>query len=87
MRPDKRRAARKTLNWLCVISTVDGVLVSQCTVRDVSMTGARIALDDSSLAPEQFVLRLTRDGAIWRKCRTIWRSPSNIGVSFLSGRA
>jgi hypothetical protein len=87
MRPDKRRSARKTLNWLCVISTVDGALVGQCTVRDVSMTGARITLDDSSLAPEQFVLRLTRNGAIWRKCRTIWRAPSNIGVAFLSGRA
>ena len=86
MRPDLRRAERKTLNWLCVMSTVDGALVSQCTVRDISMTGARITLDDASAAPEQFVLRLTRSGEIWRKCRTVWRAPSNIGVAFLPNR-
>jgi hypothetical protein len=87
MHPDKRRAARKTLNWLCILSTVDGVLVGPCTVRDISMTGARILLDDSLVAPDEFVLRLTRNGTIWRKCRTIWRAPSNIGVAFLSNRA
>jgi hypothetical protein len=87
MRPEKRRAERKTLNWLCVISTVDGALVGQCTVSDISMTGAQITLDDASIAPDQFVLRLTRNGAIWRKCRTVWRAPSNIGVAFLSNRS
>jgi hypothetical protein len=86
MRPDLRRSERKSLNWLCVISTVDGALVGQCTVRDISMTGAMITLDDSSAAPEQFVLRLTRNGDIWRKCRTVWRAPSNIGVAFLPNR-
>jgi hypothetical protein len=86
MRPDLRRAERKTLNWLCVISTVDGTLVGQCTVRDISRTGARITLDDASVAPEQFVLRLTRNGAIGRQCRTVWRAPSNIGVAFVSHR-
>jgi hypothetical protein len=87
MRPDHRRAARQILNWTCVMSTPAGTLVAPCTVRDISMTGARISLDDASAAPDEFVLRLTRNGVIWRKCQTVWRDKIEIGVRFLPHRS
>jgi hypothetical protein len=83
MDPDHARAERRTLDLVCVVTTLSGALVGQCTLRDVSRTDARIVLDDASSVPDEFILHLTRNGMVWRKCKTAWRNGTDIGALFL----
>src|ERR1043165_6817806 len=39
-----------------------------CTVRDISATGAGLALNEDAPLPQSFVLAFTRDGAVRRLC-------------------
>jgi PilZ domain len=53
-----------------------------CALWDISETGARIAVEDSSALPEHFPLWLSANGSARRTCRVIWRKPKQIGVMF-----
>jgi hypothetical protein len=53
-----------------------------CTLSDVSDSGARLEVDDSSAVPDHFLLWLSGNGAARRKCRVVWRTPRQIGVAF-----
>ena len=83
MRNDNRRAVRRPLQHCeAVIATLSGKLVSKCTVHDISARGARVALANPAAAPDEFFLVLSRNKAVRRRCRTMWRSASEIGVWF-----
>lgn len=75
--------APRTLNLTCVVATVHGAMVSQCTLRNISRIGATIALDAPSSVPDEFILQLVRSGAVCRKCKIVWRNAINVGVRFL----
>jgi hypothetical protein len=87
MDPDHARVERRTLNLVCVVATISGALVSQCTLLDISGTDARIALDDPCSVPDEFILRLVRNGTVWRKCKTVWRDEADLGARFLPNRS
>jgi hypothetical protein len=53
-----------------------------CTLSDVSDSGARLEVEDSSAVPDHFLLWLSGNGAARRKCRVVWRTPRQIGVAF-----
>lgn len=52
-----------------------------CTVRSLSDTGAAIETNTPLWFPDEFVLRLDRDGSCW-KCRIVWRRDRRIGIRF-----
>jgi len=52
-----------------------------CTVRDISDTGARLAVQGSVNAPDTFELFIELDG-IRIGCRVVWRRASLVGVAF-----
>jgi hypothetical protein len=52
-----------------------------CTVRDVSSTGARLAVTGSISAPDTFELHVELD-SYWVGCRIVWRRASLLGVEF-----
>ena len=54
-----------------------------CIVRDISETGARLALLGGESLPEQFDLVLSPNGAVNRLCHVIWRSDREVGVKFI----
>jgi hypothetical protein len=56
-------------------STID------CTVRDLSETGACLIVPSQVGIPETFLL-LMRDGKSKQPCRVAWRSGNRIGVAF-----
>jgi hypothetical protein len=53
-----------------------------CMISNVSQSGARIDVRDSSAIPDHFVLMLTSTGSARRFCRVMWREPNQIGVQF-----
>jgi hypothetical protein len=90
-RAEGRRALRKTMRTLGEI-VADGAQRSiECTVLDMSSTGARLkvggavrkAFEPALNIPETFALHVTRDN-ISVECRLAWREKDMIGVSFTS---
>jgi DNA-binding XRE family transcriptional regulator len=56
-----------------------------CTIRDVSATGARLALNSSLWFPEQFTLVFSN--GLRKDCRVAWRKGRLIGSAFADGCA
>jgi len=81
MTREKRIARRQPLRysaWVAVTPTKR----FGCTVSDVSQTGARLDVNDSTAVPDRFVLLLSSNGAARRFCRVMWRKPNQVGVKF-----
>jgi hypothetical protein len=60
----------------------DGSRKEPCSVVNVSAGGAKVALDQPMTLPESFVLALTLNGKVARRCRMVWQSSSGLGVEF-----
>jgi hypothetical protein len=65
--------------WL---DTGNGSPLVICTLVDISLSGAKLAIDLADQIPETFNLRLTRYGHPRFACRTVWRTSNTIGVTF-----
>jgi len=52
-----------------------------CTIRNISETGAAIEAVTPLWFPEQFTLRIDRDGSR-RPCHVVWRREKRVGVQF-----
>jgi hypothetical protein len=50
-----------------------------CTVRNLSETGARIAVDGSAILPDEFDFMLTRNDRAYR-ARLVWRNAEAAGL-------
>ena len=53
-----------------------------CSLSDISITGARLDIDESKPIPDNFTLLLASNGSARRLCRVVWRKPRQIGVTF-----
>jgi hypothetical protein len=53
----------------------------ECTVRNLSSSGAAIEIASPAGLPASFMLVIEADQFI-RRCRPVWRSDSRIGVAF-----
>ncbi|MBI5128064.1 MAG: PilZ domain-containing protein [Rhodopseudomonas palustris] len=52
-----------------------------CTVRNMSATGARIDVDGLVSVPEDFLLVIETD-KVTHRCRPVWSAAQRIGVAF-----
>jgi hypothetical protein len=77
--PDKRKAARRTVLKTGRIRF--GKTTENCTVRDMSATGASIEVADAMNVPDRFSLVLEMEAAA-RKCEVVWRRERQLGVKF-----
>ena len=57
--------------------------VMDCTIRDLSVTGARLLCGETSSIPDQFRL-VTLADAMLRDVKVAWRKMDQIGVTFMS---
>lgn len=80
MHSDKRRHVRYEIDLEGHIETSGGTIA--CAIRDVSVEGARLALDDASAVPDEFILVLNDN--LRRRCVIAWRSGEQVGVRFLA---
>jgi hypothetical protein len=49
---------------------------------DASASGAKIKLLASEELPVEFVLALSRDGKVRRKCQLVWQEGDMVGIRF-----
>lgn len=88
---DARRATRKSIRTLGEIVHQGAPHGQECTILDMSATGARLQLSAANRKafspvveiPETFRLVIPRDN-ISVECRRAWRDRDIIGVSFTS---
>jgi hypothetical protein len=78
-RIEKRSAPRyKVLKGATIAFGGNGV---DCTVRNLSSSGAAIEVANPFRLPPSFMLVIEADQFI-RRCRPVWRSDKRIGVAF-----
>ena len=83
MSADKRGAPRKNIRWGGTILDTDGATVAQCTMVNVSASGAKLAVKQPSALPNTFNLLLSKKGEVRRQCEVVWRADKTIGVRFV----
>src|ERR1700732_3044111 len=64
---------------------IDGTWRRECTMEDVSETGAKLTVDGSveGLHLKEFFLLLSSTGLAYRRCELAWVNGDQIGVNFL----
>jgi len=64
---------------------IDGTWRRDCTMEDVSETGAKLAVSGSveRLHLKEFFLLLSSTGLAYRRCELSWVNGNQIGVTFL----
>lgn len=83
---NKRRAQRhRTLKGAHVLNA-NGTSTISCTVRNLSETGALLAMATTTGIPDTFRLMFDADRAK-RNCRVAWRDARQMGVEFLGDDA
>jgi len=78
---DKRRASRRRILKGGRISFHQLGTSTDCTIRNLSDTGACLIATSQVGIPNEFNLVTDSDKAV-RRCRVEWRSGNRIGVSF-----
>jgi hypothetical protein len=78
---NRRKFARRTLNYPAKIIANDGSWGRNCRLVDVSDGGARLVTEQPIELPEDFTLALS--GKIARRCHLKWIDDCEIGVTFV----
>ena len=80
---DKKRAARKSVSQPGWITLEGGFAARQCVVHDMSVTGAKVTIEDSNSLPARLRLAFSRDARTGRPCEVVWRRGKSVGVKFV----
>lgn len=87
MSKDRRAAQRRGVTWrTLMIDASSDRPIGECTIVNVSASGARLLLESPDEAPASFVLVLSKNGRVRRRCELSWQEGANIGVRFVGPR-
>lgn len=76
---DVRRSVQQT-GW---VTLEGGFAARECVVHDLSTTGAKLTVSDSSVLSGRVRLAFSRDASKGRKCQVVWRRGRSFGVKFV----
>ena len=76
---EKRKHPRTEINEPAYVSS--GGSVMSCTVRNISVEGAAIDVENPAFVPQRFRLVMANDSSV-RECRIAWIQKNRIGVTF-----
>ena len=79
----KRKENRQDVKVAAIIIDAANKILGQCTIVNISDSGAKLAPLMATETPCRFDLVLTRGGTVRRHCEIVWRSETEIGVIFL----
>lgn len=82
-RPERRQSPRIRVVRSGKVVYLNLLSVIDCTVRDISEGGARLACHQAGFLPEEFLL-VFLTARTMRQVRVIWRRLNEIGVQYLS---
>ena len=76
---EKRKHPRTEVDEPAYVSS--GGSVMSCTVRNISLEGAAIDVENPAFVPQRFRLVMAKDSSV-RECSIAWIQKNRIGVSF-----
>ena len=77
---------RRPVLWPAVIVSCDGAVVKDCTTRDISSQGAKIAVPRGGVSLGKFHLINVRDRTV-SDATVMWRNGTDMGVSFAASKS
>ena len=80
--PNRRSANRSRTYKAGKIISLNFAMTFDCLVRDMSPSGARLAIDSVLGLPAEFFFFLPGDRLVAR-ARIAWRAPAQVGIQFL----
>ena len=69
MSAEKRKSKRRPIGTRAWVDFGPDARMHQCFIKDMSDTGARLALALSVPVPHEFVLQFSPDGSVGRRCQ------------------
>jgi hypothetical protein len=78
---EKRKHPRTEINEPAYVSS--GGSVMHCTVRNISLEGAAIDVDEPAFVPARVRLVMANDPSSVRECRVAWIQKSRMGLTFV----
>jgi hypothetical protein len=79
----KKRDVRRSVQQTAWVTLEGGFAARPCFVHDMSSTGAKITVSDSSLLSGRVLLAFSRDAKTGRQCNVVWRRGRSFGVKFV----
>ncbi len=67
-----------------MIYGVNGAQIAPCVLRNVSVSGAQLELHREIALPKTFLLALSGNGQVRRRCNIVWQFSTVLGVRFHS---
>ena len=80
---NKKREPRKSLRQDAWVTLDGGFAARPCVIHDISSTGAKITLEDSSVLSGRLRLAFARDARTGRNCEVVWHRGKSFGVKFV----
>jgi hypothetical protein len=77
-----REGNRNKVDRVAWISVGDGLPLRNCTLIDISDSGAKLEIEETENMPDIFSLWLSRHGHPRYSCRIVWSLRNKIGVQF-----
>jgi hypothetical protein len=78
---EKRKHPRTEIDELAYVSS--GGSVMRCVVRNISVEGAAIDVENPAFVPQRFRLVMAKDASIVRECRIAWIQKNRVGLTFV----
>ena len=63
---------------------MNGEAITECQIMDISMRGAKIVPQGSSVVPARFELAFSPEDTNRQACEVIWRRGRMLGIKFVS---
>jgi PilZ domain len=79
----KKRDVRRSVQQTAWVTLEGGFAARQCFVHDMSTTGAKITVSDSSVLSGRVLLAFSRGTKAGRPCNVVWRRGKSFGVKFV----
>jgi PilZ domain len=84
MKP-QRRAKRVPINHDGMAYNTGGKQIAPCRVRNISVSGAQLEFSREPELPKTFLLSLSPNGEVVRRCNIVWQYSTVVGVRFEDG--
>jgi hypothetical protein len=81
---EKRRHPRTDTEEPAFVSS--GGSVMRCVVRNVSLEGAAIDVENPAFVPQRFRLVMANDSSIVHECQIAWIQKNRIGLTFIGSK-
>jgi hypothetical protein len=82
MAEKQTRAKRQPVHQDGMIYGLKGAQIAPCRLRNISRTGAQIELHRETELPKTFLLSLSANGSVRRRCTIMWQFSIVVGVKF-----